>query len=88
MRSDEVRQELLNRAEEAARQAREAVKRAATGYIDFNERVATRLFDAGERIAERVEETPLYPLIEFQQSFARRAFEYWLKGVRLAIDKL
>jgi len=67
---------------------RKAVKLAASGYIDINEEVASRLFDAGEKIAARVEETPLYPWIEFQQTFARKAFEYWVKGARLVVDKI
>ncbi len=78
----------LSGAQEAARQVRNAVKRAANGYIDFNEQMASRLFDAGQKLAERVEETPLYPLIEFQQTFARKAFEYWLKGARLVVDRI
>jgi hypothetical protein len=88
MASAGIRQQLSDRAEEAARQTRDAMRRAASDYIDFNERVATRLFDAGERMAERVEETPLYPLIEFQQTFARKAFEYWLRGARLVVEKI
>jgi hypothetical protein len=79
---------VADRAQGAAQQVRTVVKRAATGYIDFNEQVATRLFDAGEKIAERVEETPLYPLIEFQQTFARKAFEYWVKGARIVVDRI
>jgi hypothetical protein len=88
MRAEQIQNQMADRAQEAARQVRKAVKRAANGYIDFNERVATRMFDAGERIAGRVEETPLYPLIEFQQTFARKAFEYWVKGARLVVEKL
>lgn len=83
-----VQTAVSDRAQEAAQQVRKAVKRAASGYIDLNEQVVSRLFDAGERLAERVEETPFYPLIEFQQTFARRAFQYWLKGARLVIDRI
>jgi hypothetical protein len=88
MGSAGIRQQWSDQAQKAAKQTREAVRRAASDYIDFNERVATRLFDAGERMAERVEETPLYPLIEFQQMFARKAFEYWLRGARLVVEKI
>jgi hypothetical protein len=88
MQAQQVRQDLRNRALDATREARQNFKRAASRYVDFNERIASRLFDVGERIAERAEQSPIYPLIEFQQSFARKAFEYWLKGVRIAIDKL
>ncbi len=83
-----IQSTVSDRAEEAARQVRRVVKRAATGYIDLNEQVASRLFDAGEKFAERIEETPLYPLIEFQQTFARKAFEYWVKGARLVVDRI
>ncbi len=83
-----IQSTVSDRAQEAARQVRKVVKRAASGYIDINEEVASRLFDASEKIAERVEETPLYPLIEFQQTFARKAFEYWVKGARLVVDKI
>jgi len=88
MRAEEIRQQISDRAQEAAQQTRKFVKVAANGYIDFNERVATRLFDAGKRIAEQAEETPLYPLIELQQTFARKAFDYWVKGARLVVEKL
>ena len=83
-----IQSAVSDRAQEARRLMRKAVKLAASGYIDINEEVASRLFDASEKIAERIEETPLYPLIEFQQTFARKAFEYWVKGARLVVEKI
>lgn len=88
MRVDETRHQAFDRAQHTARRVRETVKRAANRYIDLNEEIATRLFDAGRRMAERIEDSPVYPVVEFQQAFARKAFEYWLKGARLVVERL
>jgi len=88
MNSEQIRARQAERLREAAEQAREGLKRAANFYIDLNEEAASRLFEAGNRFAERVEATPLYPLIEFQQTYARKAFEYWLRGARLVVGRL
>jgi hypothetical protein len=75
-------------AAEALRSTRNALRRAATFYVDLNEQAASRMFDAGEQIAARLEATPLYPIIEFQQTYARKAFEYWLRGARLTVERI
>jgi hypothetical protein len=85
---DASREQTIFRSQEVIQRLRQGVKGAASSYIDLNEKIADRLFDAGQRMAEVVEETPLYPLIELQQTYARKAFEYWLRGARLLVTKL
>lgn len=86
---DASRERTFLRSEDnIVKRVRDGVKGAATSYIDLNEKIADRLFDAGQRLAGVVEETPLYPLVELQQTYARKAFEYWLKGARLLVTKL
>ncbi len=66
----------------------DVLKCAAMRVLDLNEQVAERFFDSGQRLAFVVEETPIYPLLEFQQTFSRKAFEYYVRGARLLIGAL
>ncbi len=88
MSPEDVRVSQTERFQQAAGRAREALRRIANFYIDLNEEAASRLFEAGQRLAERLEATPFYPLIELQQTYARKAFEYWVRGARLVAERL
>jgi len=84
----DVRASQVDGFQQVAGRAREGLKRVANFYIDLNEEAASRLFEAGQRLGERLEATPLHPLIEFQQTYARKAFDYWLRGARSAVERL
>jgi hypothetical protein len=66
----------------------ELLKKFAGRYLDLNEQIATRLFEVGKRMGTAVESTPIYPILEFQQTFAHKAFEYYVKGARSLIEAL
>ena len=67
---------------------RDLLKKGLTRYVDFNEEIADRLFETGKRVASAVEQTPIYPIVEFQQTFSRKAFDYYLKGARALIEAI
>jgi len=64
------------------------VRRAVDRYIDINQKIGETLFDRGEQLSRLFERTPIYPAIEFQQTFSRKAFEFFVRGARRLADSL
>lgn len=50
-------------------------KKAAAWYIDTTEKLATQALDFQVKATEWAKETPLYPLIEAQQTIGRKLVE-------------
>jgi hypothetical protein len=50
-------------------------KRAAAWYIDTSEKLATQALDFQVKATEWAKETPIYPLIEAQQTIGRKLVE-------------
>jgi hypothetical protein len=53
----------------------EGAKKAAAWYIDTSEKFATQALDLQAKTTEWAKDTPLYPLIEAQQSIGRKLVE-------------
>lgn len=53
----------------------EAAKKAAAWYIDTGEKIATQALQFQAKASEWAKDTPIYPLIEAQQSIGRRLVE-------------
>ena len=50
-------------------------KKAAAWYIDTTEKLATQALDFQVKATEWAKETPIYPLIEAQQTIGRKLVE-------------
>lgn len=53
----------------------ESAKKAAAWYIDTSEKFATQALEMQEKVTGWAKETPLAPIVEAQQKFARRMVE-------------
>ncbi|HVB78881.1 MAG TPA: hypothetical protein VNE82_02900 [Candidatus Binataceae bacterium] len=52
-----------------------SAKKAAAWYIDTTEKLATQALDFQVKATEWAKETPIYPLIEVQQTIGRKLVE-------------
>lgn len=57
-------------------------KKAAAWYIDTTEKLATQALDFQAKATEWAKETPIYPLIEAQQSIGRKLVEQSVNTAR------
>ncbi len=53
----------------------EGAKKAVSWYIDTTEKIATQALDFQVKATEWAKETPIYPLIEAQQTIGRKLVE-------------
>jgi hypothetical protein len=57
-------------------------KKAAAWYIDTTEKLATQALDFQAKATEWAKETPIYPLIEAQQTIGRKLVEQSVSTAR------
>ena len=67
---------------------RRTLKEVGGQVCDFSEKLFARLLDEGQRLIAVFEQTPIYPVLELQQAFTRKAVEYHLRIARYMLEAL
>lgn len=60
----------------------DGAKKAAAWYIDTSEKLATQALDFQAKVTEWAKETPMYPIIEAQQTMGRKLVEQSVSSAR------
>ena len=64
------------------------VRVAAHYWLDINQQVAGVLFESAQWAGGLLRSTPIYPVIELQQTFARKAVEHVLSEARARVARI